>query len=124
MARPILYQTDPDQLLRRIFELTHGRKAELQRQMDELRHTYDRDTCSTIQQLHQEKLRCDWLVYRAEELVDGPVSDGYRRAITREVLRLEQDGSIRGDGKRLAYVQLTEAGVERVEALAKKEAAE
>ena len=120
MARPILYRVDPDQLLRRIFELTVLRRQELDQQIKTLQAAYDRDNFSLIQELHRERLLSDWTPYSAETLAGEALSDGRRRAVTRTVLELEQDGYVRGDGRRLAWIQLTKQGVERVE---KKQAA-
>ncbi len=115
MARPKTYHVDPSELLRAIHGLTIIRHQELDDEIRRLQAEHDPDNFSHVQQLHQERLRCDWLVYQASSLVDGPVDDGRRRAITRVVLELERDGFIRGDGKRLSHVQLTDTGLQRVQ---------
>ena len=120
MARPREYDVDPDGLLQAIHRQTIHRRLELDQQITELHKSFDRDSGNLAQQLHQERVLSDWTPYRAEALVEGPVDDGLRRAVCREVRRLEQDGYVRGDGQRLAWVQLTKQGIERVE---KKQAA-
>ena len=115
MGRPREYFVDPDEVLAAIYQQTIVKSRELDTEIKRLQKKYDRDNFTTIQSLHRDRLFSDWAPYSAGSLVDGPVSDGMRRAITREVLSLEQAGLIRGDGKRLAYVQLTDAGIDRVQ---------
>ena len=123
MARPREYAVDPDQLLRAIHRQTILRRLELDQEIETLQTHRSRDNFFTVQQLHRERSLSDWLTYRAEDLVDGPVSDGLRRAVTREVLRLEAAGLVEGQGRRLSAVRLTPEGVSRVKHLEKKQAA-
>ena len=124
VGRPTEYRTDPDQLLTAIFEQTVIRRETLDREIRDLQRQHDRDTFQLVQQLHHERLACDWLTYSAETLLDRSLSDGERRATTREILRLEQGGYVEGQGRRLSSVRLTPEGIERVKShLEKKQAA-
>ena len=121
MARPKTYHVDETGILRAIHRETVDRRRELQAEIDQLpkgRNHWD------FQHLARAKTEAEWVRYEAELLVEGPVSDGLRRAILRTVLDLEKRGLIKGGGDRLTWIKLTDAGIEHLDHLEKKQAAE
>ena len=78
MGRPTKYRVDAAAILQAIYDLTIGRRAELQAEIDGLPN--DRDSFSLRQQLHRELVAAEWAVYDASSLVGHHVEAGERRA--------------------------------------------